>query len=64
MRFAVYNKGMDYSVLPPLPGRVGKIIHWLIENLPRIMAMNKGRLTFNFAGDAVSVELNEVVQIP
>ena len=64
MGFAVYNKDMDYSGLSSLPGRVAKIVRWLIENYQRVMVMQRGRLTFNFSGDSVSVELNEVVQIP
>jgi hypothetical protein len=55
---------MDDSALTSLPGRVAKIVRWLIENYQRVMVMQRGRLTFNFSGDSVSVELNEVVQIP
>jgi len=39
------------------------MVRWLIENYQRVATMERGKVTFSFAGESLSVELNEVARI-
>ncbi|MBN2389910.1 MAG: hypothetical protein JXR84_04260 [Anaerolineae bacterium] len=46
-----------------IPHRIIAMVQWLIENSQRVAAMGRGKVTFSFSGSALSVELNEVIQV-